>query len=416
MRLRAAVGALAERNFRLLFASSTISGLGDGISVIALVFAVLQVSDSAIALGLVLAARQVADAAIVLAAGVWADRLPRHLVLIAVAVVQGVVQAITGTLVLTGSATIAMLVGLQAIYGLAEGFYLPASTGLIPATISPPRLQQANALLGLSRNATRIVGPAVGGAIVAAGSPGSALLIDAASFALGALLLVPLRLPKRDEAVESKSFFKELRQGWNEFRRHTWIWTTIVFFGIGNFAFASYWVLGPIVAKDDLGGAPAWAALTAAFSVGALVGGVLAIRIRPKKPLAASCMAAWVFLLQPLGMGLGLPLWALIIFSVAAGCGLAIHITLWFTVFQQNVPEESISRVSSYDSFGSFVLLPLGAALAGPVAALIGVQETLLGAALVIAITQAIVFAQPSVHAIRAREEPQEPSEAPAPA
>ena len=292
MRLRAAVGALAERNFRLLFASSTISGLGDGISVIALVFAVLQVSDSAIALGLVLAARQVADAAIVLAAGVWADRLPRHLVLIAVAVVQGVVQAITGALVITGSATIAMLVGLQAVYGLAEGFYLPASTGLIPATISPPRLQEANALLGLSRNATRIVGPAIGGAIVAAGSPGSALIIDAASFALGALLLVPLRLPKRDEAVESKSFFKELRQGWDEFRRQTWIWTTIVFFGIGNFAFASYWVLGPIIAKRDLGGAPAWAALTAAFSAGALVGGILAIRVRPAKPLAASCMTS----------------------------------------------------------------------------------------------------------------------------
>jgi MFS family permease len=416
MRFRRAVGALTERNFRLLFASSTISGLGDGISVIALVFAVLQVSDSAIALGLVLAARQIADAAIVLAAGVWADRLPRHLVLIAVAVVQCVVQAITGTLVLTGSATIAMLVGLQAVYGLAEGFYLPASTGLIPATISPGRLQQANALLGLSRNATRIVGPAIGGAIVAAGSPGSALLIDAASFALGALLLVPLRLPRRDEVVESKSFFRELSQGWNEFRRQTWIWTTIVFFGIGNFAFASYWVLGPIVAKRDLGGAPAWAALTATFSIGALVGGLLAIRIRPKKPLAASCMAAWVFLLQPLGMGLGLPLWTLTVFSVLAGCGLAIHITLWFTVFQQNVPEESLSRVSSYDSFGSFVLLPLGAALAGPVAAVIGVQETLLGAALVIAVTQAIVYAQPSVHAIRRREEPQEPSEVPAPA
>ena len=200
MRLRRAVGALAERNFRLLFASSTISGLGDGISVIALVFAVLQVSDSAIALGLVLAARQIADAAIVLAAGVWADRLPRHLVLIVVAVVQGIVQAITGALVLTGSATIAMLVVLQAIYGLAEGFYLPASTGLIPATISPGRLQQANALLGLARNATRIVGPAIGGAIVAAGSPGSALLIDAVSFGLGALLLVPLRLPARADA------------------------------------------------------------------------------------------------------------------------------------------------------------------------------------------------------------------------
>jgi MFS family permease len=402
MRARAAVGALAERNFRLLFASSTISGLGDGISVVALVFAVLQVSDSAIALGLVLAARQIADAAIVLAAGVWADRLPRHLVLIAVAVAQGIVQAITGAAVLTGAATIPMLVGLQAIYGLAEGFYLPASTGLIPATISPGRLQQANALLGLSRNATRIVGPAIGGAIVAAGSPGTALLIDAASFAAGALLLLLLKLPSRAAVVEAKSFVGDLRQGWDEFRRQTWIWTTIVFFGIGNFAFASYFVLGPIVTKRDLGGAPAWAALTAAFSVGALVGGVLAMRIRPKKPLAASCMAAWVFLLQPLGMGLGLPLSVLIVFSVLSGCGLAIHIALWFTVFQQNVPEESLSRVSSYDSFGSFVLLPLGAALAGPVAAVIGVQQTLLGAAFVIAVTQAIVYAQPSVHAIRA--------------
>jgi MFS family permease len=413
MRLRVAAGALAERNFRLLFSSSTISGLGDGISIVALVFAVLEVSDSAIALGLVLAARQIADAAIVLAAGVWADRLPRHLVLIAVAVVQGVAQAVTGTLVLTGSATIGMIVVLQAIYGLAEGFYLPASTGLIPATVSPGRLQEANALLGLSRSGTRIVGPAIGGALVALGSPGSALIADAVSFAAAALLLVPLRLPARAEVAAAKSFFAELRQGWGEFRRQTWIWTTIVFFGIGNFAFASYWVLGPVISKRDLGGAPAWAALTAAFSVGALVGGVFAMRIRPKKPLAASCMAAWVFLLQPLGMGLGLPLPVLIAFSVAAGCGLAIHIALWSTVFQQNVPPESISRVSSYDSFGSFVLLPLGAALAGPVAAVVGVQQTLIGATIVIAITQVIVFAQPSVHAIRAREEPEAPTEFP---
>ena len=416
MRIRIPTSALAERNFRLLFSGSTISGLGDGVSIIALVFAVLQVSDSAIALGLVLAARQIADAAIVLAAGVWADRLPRHLVLIAVAIVQGVAQAVTGTLVLSGTATIPMLVGIQALYGLAEGFYLPASTGLIPATVSPGRLQEANALLGLSRNATRIVGPAIGGALVAIGTPGSALLVDAVSFAIAAFLLAGLRLPRRADVVEARSFFVELREGWSEFRRQTWIWTTIVFFGIGNFAFASYYVLGPIVSKRDLGGAPAWAALTAAFSVGALVGSLIAIRIRPRKPLAASCMAAWVFILQPLGMGLGLPLPVLIAFAAIAGVGLSIHLALWFTVFQQNVPPEAMSRVSSYDSFGSFVLLPLGAALAGPIAALIGVDTTLLAAAAVIAITEAIVFAQPSVHAIRARDDPEAPPVMPEPA
>jgi MFS family permease len=404
VRLRLPTGALAERNFRLLFTSSTISGLGDGISLIALVFAVLQVSDSAVSLGIVLAARQVADAAIVLAAGVWADRFPRHVLLIAVAVVQGAAQAATGALVLTGAATVALLVGLQALYGLAEGFVLPASTGLTPATISASRLQEANALLGLSRNGTRIIGPAIGGALVAVGSPGLALLADAASFAVAALLLWRLRLPARAAVVEAKPFFADLREGWGEFKRQTWIWTTIVFFGIGNFAFSSYFVLGPIIAKRDLGGAPAWAAITTAWSVGALLGGLLALRFRPRKPLAASCMSAWPIILQPLAFGLGLPLPVLIAVSALSGAGIAVHLALWFTVFQQQVPPEAMSRVSSYDSFGSFVLGPLGAALAGPVAAVIGVRETLLWAAAVIAVTEAIVFAQPSVHAIRAPE------------
>jgi Transmembrane secretion effector len=399
---RIPLGALGERNFRLLFASTTVSSLGDGVAIVALAFAVLQVSDSAVALGAVLAARQVADAGIVLAAGVWADRLPRHVLLVAVAAVQGAAQAATAVLVLGGHAAVGILIALQVVYGLAEGFVLPASTGLIPATISPARLQDANALLGLSRNTTRIIGPALGGALVALGSPGAALLVDAASFAGAALLLLPLRLPAPAERLEPKPFFAELREGWGEFRRQTWLWTTIVFFGIGNFAFSSFFVLGPVLAKRDLGGAPAWAAVTTAFSIGALIGGLVALRIRPRKPLAASCMAAWPIVLQPLGFGLGFPLSALVVCAAVSGAGLAVHLALWFTVFQQNVPPEAMSRVSSYDSFGSFVLGPLGAALAGPIAALVGIQTTLLGATGLIALTEAIVFAQPSVHAIRA--------------
>lgn len=398
------IGALAERNFRLLFSSTTISGVGDGISNVALAFAVLQVSDSPVALGFVLAARQVANAGIVIAAGVWADRLPRHVILIAAAVVMGAAQTATGTVVLTHHATVALLVGLQVVYGLADGFVIPASTGLIPATISPARLQEANALLGLSQNGSRILGPALGGALVALGSPGTALLVDAATFVAAAMLLLTLHLPTRADVIEPKPFFRELREGWGEFRRQTWLWTTIVFFGIGNFAFSSYFVLGPVVAKQDLGGAPAWAAMMTGFSVGSLLGGLVALRIRPRKPLAASCMAAWVIVLQPLGLALGLPLWALVLCSAVAGSGLAVHLALWFTVFQRQVPAESMSRVSSYDAFGSFVLGPLGAALAGPVAAGIGVKETLLIAVVVIAVTEAIVFAQPSVRAIRAPE------------
>jgi MFS family permease len=204
--------------------------------------------------------------------------------------------------------------------------------------------------------------------------------------------------------IESKPFFHELREGWGEFRRQTWLWTTILFFGIGNFAFSSYFVLGPVIAKRDLGGAPAWAALTTAFSVGSLLGGFFALRFRPRKPLAASCMAAWPIALQPLAIAFPLPLPALVVVAALAGSGIAVHLALWFTVFQRQVPAESMSRVSSYDSFGSFVLGPLGAALAGPAAAVFGIRTTLFAATAIIVVTEAIVFAQPSVHAIRAPE------------
>ncbi len=140
------LGALAERNFRILFTSTTISAVGDGVSTIALAFAVLQISGSPVALGAVIAGRQVAQAAITLAAGVWSDRLPRHLVLVAAASVQGSAQATTGALVLSGHATVPIILALQVAYGLADGFVIPASQGLIPHTISRGRLQQANAL------------------------------------------------------------------------------------------------------------------------------------------------------------------------------------------------------------------------------------------------------------------------------
>ena len=403
--MRIPTGALAERNFRLLFSGATISGVGDGISLVALAFAVLKVShNSPVVLGGVIAARQVTNAAITLLAGVWADRVRRDAILVGASLVQGAAQVATGLLVIRGGGSVPLLVAFQATYGLAEGFVIPASTGLIPATVSSARLQQANALLGLSQNGTRILGPAVGGGLVVLGTPGGALLVDAATFVVAAFLLARLRLPDREEVIDTKPFFHDMREGWSYFKGQTWLWTTIVFFGIGNFAAASYWVLGPVIAKHDLGGAPAWAAVTAANSVGAIAGGAAALRIRPRKPLAASCMSAWLYVLPTLGFGFGLPLPVLVVFSAMSGAGIAVHLALWFTVFQQNVPPEAMSRVSSYDAFGSFVLNPAGAAVAGPIAALIGAHHTLLVSAAVIAVTEAIVYAQPSVHAIRARD------------
>lgn len=406
------LGALAERNFRILFTSTTISAVGDGVSTIALAFAVLQISGSPVALGAVIAGRQVAQAAITLAAGVWSDRLPRHLVLVAAASVQGSAQATTGALVLSGHATVPIILALQVAYGLADGFVIPASQGLIPHTISRGRLQQANALLGLTRSTVGVVGPAAGGVLVALGSPGAALLVDAASFAAAAVLIARLRIPRRAEAIEQSAFLAELRHGWTEFRRQTWIWTTIVFFGIGNFASASYFVLGPVIAKRDLGGAVAWATIVSAFGAGSIVGGLVALRVRVPRPLLASCVAAAPVVLQPIGIALKLPVPVLAAIAVVAGMGIAVHLALWFTVFQHLVPEAARSRVSSWDALGSFVLIPLGSALAGPVAALVGISTTLIGAAVVTAVCIAITVAQPSVWAIRELEPAAEPAAA----
>ena len=401
MELRGRLGALAERNFRLVFSSTSVSAFGDGVSTVALAFAVLHVGGSATALGLVIAARQGAAAAITIAAGVWADRLPRHLVLVSAATVQGTMQAVAGTLVISGSAHVWMLVVLSLGYGLADGFVIPTSQGLIPAIVSSTRLQEANALLGLSRSILGVIGPAIGGVLVAAGSPGGALLVDAATFGAAALLLVRVSIPKRADGVVAERFLAEVREGWKEFRRQTWLWTTIVFFGIGNCAAMSVVVLGPLVATDRYSGARTWALFVSSFAAGTIAGGVFALRFRPGRPLAASCLATIPWLLQPLGLAVHAPVPVLAAIAAGAGIGIAVHLALWFTVFQQHVPEEARSRVSSYDALGSLVLVPIGAAIAGPVAALFGTSATLFGAFLIMVACFAATISQPSVWAIR---------------
>jgi MFS family permease len=395
-------GALIERNFRLVFASTTISALGDGVAAIALVFAVLRIShNSATSVGVVLACRQAAAALVTLAAGVIGDRLPRHIILVTIATVQAAVQATVAALLLGSLATVPVLAGLAAVYGLADGFELPASQGLIPAVVSRSRLQQANALLGLSRSILGFGAPALGGILVAAGSPGSAILIDAVSFVAAAILMSRVRIPSRENVVIPEPFFEELRRGWKEFRRQTWIWTTIVFFGISNFAGQAFFVLAPIMFKRYYGGAATYGLLLSMFAVGTILGGILVLRWKPSRILLVSCLASAPIPFVYILVAFQAPLAAIFVVQFLGGAGLAVHLALWFTVFQQEVPEEARSRVSSYDSLGSFVLVPLGTAIAGPLAAVVGLRTTLLAAALTMIACKGVVVVQPSVWAIR---------------
>ena len=410
MPLRERLGALQERDFRLLFTGTMITTVGDRLAGIALAFAVLDIA-SATALGIVFAVRQGVQALVVVAGGVLSDRLPRNLVLVGASLVQGAAQAATAACVLAGVGGVEAIVALQAVYGVGLGLVIPAEVGLVPQTVSPDRLQQANALQGLTRNVVGVLGPALGGVIVVAASPGVALATDALSFLVCADLLRRIHVAARGPE-RAPGFLAELREGWQEFTSRTWLWASVVLFGIGNLAFAGWIVLGPAIANERLGGAGAWAAILTAGGVGAVVGSFVAIRIRPRRPLVVCVLFAVLLSLQTLALALGAPTGVIAAAAFVAGIGVSVHLTLWFTVFQQQVPERAQSRVASYDTLGSFVLMPLGMALVGPLSDALGLTETLWICVAVMWATWIGILALPSVWAIRA--ECPEPAAAPA--
>src|SRR5829696_2229816 len=212
-----ALGALRERNFRMFFAGQAVSLLGDGMVPVALVFAVLEITGSPSALGLVLAARVLPTVVLLLVGGVVADRVSRRQVMIVADIARMLAQGAMAAVLIAGVAEVWMLAVLAAVGGAATAFFEPASTGLVPMTVSAGRLQQANALQGLSRAAGAIAGPAIAGVLVATVGPGAALAVDGATFAVSAAFLMALRVSPVIQAP-SAAFISELREGWHEFR------------------------------------------------------------------------------------------------------------------------------------------------------------------------------------------------------
>ncbi|MEA2395881.1 MAG: hypothetical protein QOJ82_3772 [Solirubrobacteraceae bacterium] len=400
-RLGEGLGALQERQYRLLFGATLTTSLGDAVGTIALAFAVLDIAG-ATSLGIVLAVRQFASAAVLVFGGVLSDRARRNLVLAGASLVQGAAQAAIAVIVLAGVATVPLLAVLGVLWGLGDGLVVPAEAGLVPQTVSPARLQQANALQGLSRSGVRVVGPALGGVLLVALNPGWALAVDSASFFLCAALLARMRVAPR-AAGQPERFLNELRAGWREFTARTWLWSTVLLFGLGNVFFMFLQVLGPAIAKERLGGAGAWAAILTAGGVGAIAGAVAALRHRPTKPLVACILWPLTILPEFAALAVGAPTWVIAAGAFIGGFGFAIHVALWFTVFQREVPEHAQSRVASYDAFGSFVLSPLGAAIAGPLAAALGTSSALWLAAAAILVSNLTMLLIPAVWNIQAR-------------
>jgi MFS family permease len=385
----------------LLFAGRAVSSFGDRLVPVALAFAVLHLTGSASDLGIVLAAQSVPLVLFVLLGGVWADRLPRQRVMLGSDAVRLVAQGASAALILDGTAHIWQLAVLQAIYGAAEGFFVPASIGIVPQVVGADDLQGANALLGLSENATSIGGPAVAGVIVVGIGAGWGLAVDAATFLASAAFLALLRVdPKLQPAVErATSMLSELRAGWTAFSSRKWLIISVGYFTLlYAFGFSALRVLGPVVSEQALGGPGGWAAISAVLGVGALVGGLVALRWKPAYPLRAAFVIT-LFGGPPLLLLLAAhaPLWLILAFALLEGLAGTFFNAMWFTSMQRGVPADELSRVTSWDAVGSYVLLPVGLAVVGPIASAIGVSTTLYAAGGIFLLLTFAVLAVPSV-------------------
>ncbi|MEV6281438.1 MFS transporter [Kribbella sp. NPDC051770] len=361
------LAVLRHPDVRTFVSARFVAVLGSSIAPIALVFAVLDVSDSATAVGVVLAARSIPNVVFLLIGGVIADRLPRHLVLIVANTVSALTQALAAILVLSGHAQIWQLVVIEALNGAASAFVMPALMGIMPALVEPVELPQANAVAGFARSAALVGGGAVAGVIVGFTSPGVGLAVDAATFALAVVLFARLTLPPVERT--RTSILRDLREGWAEFVSRQWVWSVVAAFSVLNLIFvACYSTLGPVIADDTFGRA-GWGAVSACFGAGLVAGGILMIRLKPRYPVRVGMF----------GMLAALPVFAALALApntvtvaaaaFAVGLGFETFGIGWETALGQHIPLDKLSRVASYDMLGSFVTGPLGQLLVGYVTA-----------------------------------------------
>ena len=395
-----------------MWASQAASMMGDGLVPVALSFAVISLGGGAAEIGIVLGAQWVAMVGFVLAGGVVADRFPRRRVLVVADLVRLVVQATSAVLLLSGTATVTYLAVLMAAYGAAEAFVRPATTALLPRTVPPERLQQANALLGLTWNMGAVLGPAIGGALVVLVEPGGALAAQALTYAVSAGFLLSMRVPGGDITLPSgASVLADLRGGLAEVAQRGWLWWTIAVVAVWLLiAEAPFTVLGPLISERELGGAAAWATILTAYGIGGLAGGTVALAWKPQRPLFAGALLLAFEAPSLALLAFAAPVPAIAATAFLGGAATGIFMTLWDTALQQNVPGEALGRVSAVDWGGSTALLPLGYALVGPAVALVGERALLLFAAFVTLVLAVATVARRDVRNLRQPEKALGPS------
>ncbi|GAB3489348.1 MFS transporter [Nocardiopsis coralliicola] len=385
--------------FRALAAGRTLLYFGNGLATVALAFAVLDATGSLAQLGLVVAARTLANVVLLLAGGVLADRMPRGLLLCGASGLAALAQGLLAALLLTGTATLPLMLVLAMVNGAAAAANLPAAAALVPQTVPAGMLRQANALARIGMEGGRLTGMSVGTLLVAFVGASGAIAVDAAAFVLGGACFAFVRVPAPRAAASRppSNPLRELAEGWSEFIRRRWVWAVVAQFMLVNVAWtAMVTVLGPAIADASFGRA-AWGAMLTLNSAGMILGGLLAARWQPRRALAFGVALTFVETVPAIALGFGAAVPLLFALFFCAGIAVEQFTVAWEVSLQENIPQERLARVYSYDALGSFLAAPFGQAAAGPLAAAAGPGAVLVGmSALVIAATAA-TLCDPSV-------------------
>jgi MFS family permease len=382
----------------VFIAARSVSVFGNALGPLALTFAVLGIPGATPAqLSLVLVCLALPRILLMPVGGLIGDRFRRDRILIAAELGGMAAYAAAAALVLTGRETVPWMALCAALTGTAAALLLPSLSGLMVDLIEPDRLQRANAALKLGTNSATVAGFACGGLLIAALGPGWALAADAATYGIAAGLLATLRLPGKVKPPPQQLAHR-LREGWHEFVSRRWLWRVVLAAALINAAAGiTFGIAGPLLAKQELGGAGAWSAVLAAYAVGMLTGVVLAGRIRTRHPLRVATLAAIGLGLPALALGSGAGLGLAIAGAVLAGIAFDVFGVLWETTVQREVPKEAISRVSAYEWLGAVGFGPVALVAGGLLAQWAGPRRTLLLMATIIFVAALAALLSPAV-------------------
>ena len=407
MSIKESLFVLKDRDFGWFFASRFVNMAGTSMSHIALAFAVLEVTDSASALGAVVAAHTIPMVIFLLVGGVIADRFPRRLVLQISNLSSALTQAVAAGLIITGSAEIWMLIVLEAVNGTMSAMAYPAMQGMVPQLVAKKDLQPANLLLSMSRGALTILGPSAAAVLVVGVGAGWALAIDALTWLLAAIFLLPVRIPRRDKTGPKTSAFADLVEGWTYVRSTTWLWVVVLAFMVINTMWSGgMQVLGPAYAKSSSLGVQGWGLGNSAQAIGILVMTFVLMRLTLRYPLRAGMLGVTLMGLPFIALGLWPETVPFVIAMAVAGAGIEIFSLGWNLAMMENVPEEMQSRAWSYDMLGSYIAMPIGQLMYGPLGESFGTRPVFLASGVLCVLICLATVAVPSVARLQRVEQP----------